>query len=638
MTDVLIVEDERLAAKEIASILTEYGHNIIGNVASKDDAITVVEGNIPDIALVDISLKRRGKKGRNEDGIFVSEEISRRFNVPTVFLTGFSDNETVKRAKVNAYGFVIKPIEERKILIALEVALDRKASERKIHKLSMAVSNSYEGIMMTAPDGTIEYVNDAFCSITGNSEESSLGKHMRFLKGGKHSSGFYEKMWTEIESGNTWSGQDTFKKPNGELFDVDLSIFPLYEGTDNLRGYVYVMNDITQQIKLNQWLQHAQRLQSIGNLASGIGHELNNALSPSFGYLELILSDVSVGRVPETLQADLESSSIGMDRAIKIIRSMLEFSRKRDRSVNKPVQTVQIVKSVVSLVKGSMKLSNIEILLNLKEVPSIFIDENEIRQVVQNIVFNAVYSMSELGGKLSVCVDSVSVTEAFASERCLHSKDCILIDIEDTGTGISEEVVEQIFDPFFTTKPVGVGTGLGLFVSYSIVVSHGGTIVVESQYGRGTIVKVYFPITKDDQLLESASKEIKKGVENLNILIVDDERTNLKILTRMLENLGHTVVSEGNPETALQIYRDSINEFDLILTDYGMDPINGAQLAAKVKSINACCPIVMISGYSKENIDPDESRYFDGFIIKPANRKILTEQIRIAYEKCYATS
>lgn len=271
-----------------------------------------------------------------------------------------------------------------------------------------------------------------------------------------------------------------------------VSVFPLeYDGQ---QLYVHVMKDITEMKRLKEQLYHSDKLASLGLLVSGVAHEINNPLTGILAYAELLNMRVS----DEDVKKDLEKILHGAERCKKIVENLLTFSRQRAPS--RSLESInEIIDKAIDLRAYWLRTSNIEILKEYgQDIPTLYIDSQQIQQVLLNIILNAEHAIVESKKERGM----IRFSTSFDSK-----KQKVIVKITDNGTGIPSNIIQRIFDPFFTTKPVGIGTGLGLSISHGIIHEHGGSIQVESKTGEGTTFIIELPVYGEG-IKETNSEEI----------------------------------------------------------------------------------------------------------------------------------
>lgn len=386
-----------------------------------------------------------------------------------------------------------------------------------------------------------------------------------------------------------------------------------------------VFRDITETRKIEERLQQAQKMESIGNLAGGIAHDFNNLLYPIIGMSELLLEDLPPGSPEyENAQEIFEAGMRGGD----LVKQILAFSRQSEHK-KMPVRIQQVLEEVLKLCRATIP-SNIEITQTIqKDCGKAMADATQLHQIAMNLITNAYHAVETNNGKISVVLKEVTSEMAHFSDKMFKPGKYALLSISDTGMGIPNEVMNKIFEPYFTTKEKGKGTGLGLAVVYGIVKEYNGDIKVYSEPGKGTTFDVYLPLIGDSIQTTVIDKTatIETGTER--ILLVDDEMAIAKLEKLMLERLGYHVISRLNGIEALEIFTTQKDDFDLVITDMSMPHMTGDQLAKELISIRPDIPVIICTGFS-EKMDEEKAKEIGvkGLLMKPVVKAELTKMIR----------
>jgi len=503
---------------------------------------------------------------------------------------------------------------------------EREQAEEERIRLATAIEQAAESVVITDRDGTIQYVNPAFESITGYGRKEAVGQNPRILKSGKHRKEFYAHLWNTIASGKVWRGHFISKKKNGTLYEEEATISPIKNTSGEIINFVAVKRDVTEEIKLEGKLRQAQKMEAIGTLAGGIAHDFNNILSAIIGYTELAEYEIPEGsKTREKLKEVLKAGR----RAKDLVKQILAFSRQGDQE-RKPLQIGHIVKEALKLLRASLP-TTIEIRRNIEPYTGIIeADPTQIHQVLMNLCTNAAHAMNNKGGMLEVGIRNVEVeNEDIGLEYPnVPPGRYVMLTIRDTGHGMSAGVVERIFDPYYTTKEKGEGTGLGLAVVHGIVKSHGGAITVYSEIGKGSTFNIYFPaIEKKVEEEKETGEVIHTGHQR--ILFVDDEPALVDIGKKMLEHLGHEVIIRISSLEALEAFRNNPDRFDLVISDKTMPQMTGFDLARELKQIRPDIPIILCTGFS-DTTDSDKAKAMgiSGLVMKPIVMREMAETIK----------
>ncbi len=519
----------------------------------------------------------------------------------------------------------------RQVFIAVIIDISRRNElEAERRRLAAAIEQTSETIVITDRNGTIQYVNPAFETLTGYSREEAIGNTPRVLKSGKHDKLFYEKMWTSLLQGNVWKGNLINRKKDGSLFEEDATISPMQDSHGRITNFVAVKRDVTREISLEKQLRQAMKMEAIGTLAGGIAHDFNNILAAILGYGEMAREQVDEN---DQLKSDIDQVIRAGNRAKQLVKQILTFSRQGEEDFS-PIEIQPIVKEALKLLRSSLP-STIEMQEHIDlECRPVLADSTQIHQVLLNCCTNAKHAMEKDGGTLTVSLSEVKVTALGSIPACPQLEIGIYLDLSigDTGCGMDALTQSKIFDPFFTTKEIGKGTGLGLAVVHGIIKQHNGEMSVESKPGEGTVFHLYLPVVEKETQVESDSgKNVQYGSER--ILVVDDEAEVVVMLQRMLEILGYTVTSFASSVDALNAFKAAPDDFDLLLTDMTMPEMTGKALTKEILAIRPDFPVILCTGFS-ESIDEDKAKALGvrEYILKPILRNQLAATVRKVFD------
>ena len=379
-----------------------------------------------------------------------------------------------------------------------------------------------------------------------------------------------------------------------ETVYVNRSVHPLTGPDGRIRGIILILLDVTREVLLSEHSRQAQKMEALGTLAGGIAHDFNNILAAIVINTELALLD---GPEPEASRQYLPLVLDAAERGKELVKQVLAFSRKKSREP-KPVRLAPVVREALRFLRASLP-ATIEIKDTITAEDGVTLsDATEIHQVLMNLGSNAAYAMREAGGILTVAFDAVDLDDGAASRLPgLKPGPHVRLAVKDTGAGIPAEMLPRIFDPFFTTKGQAEGAGMGLAVVHGIVTGSGGAISVESEVGKGTTFRVYFPRVKGDAVEgEDQTGPVPGGHER--VLVVDDERSQAESLRDMLKRLGYDVTFETDSVKALELLRARPGAFDIVVTDQTMPHLVGTKLAEEAMRIRKGFPIILCTGYS----------------------------------------
>ncbi len=380
-----------------------------------------------------------------------------------------------------------------------------------------------------------------------------------------------------------------------------------------------------EQTKLEGQLMQLQKMETIGTLAGGIAHDFNNILTPILGYSEMALEELSDESV---LRYDMEQINTAAIRGKDLVQQILTFSRQVDFD-KKPLKLDEVVTEVLKLIRSSFP-SNIEIRPELDgDCGTVLADSTQMHQIIMNLCTNAYHAMINQGGVLTIKLEKIRVgARQIKGSAKIQNGTYVRLTITDTGIGMDKRTQERIFEPFFTKKEVGSGSGLGLSVVHGIVTSDNGTIVVESEPGKGSSFIIYLPQHSEYFVKESTqSRRMKKG--NGSILFVDDEKEITFMGKRMLESLGYSVDIKTDSLVALQDFEKDPYKYDLLVTDQAMPKMMGSELIGKLKLIRPDLKAIIITGY-QDSIPAEEIEQYGivDIISKPLILSEFSELIR----------
>jgi PAS domain S-box-containing protein len=480
------------------------------------------------------------------------------------------------------------------ILYILATKLLREAShlKQRVSRLALAAASAYESIVITELDGTISYVNPAFEKLTGYSQKEVLGKTPNILKSGKTPPEVYRLLWQTLKNGNIWRGQFHNRRKDGSEYFEEATISPVRDATGIIVNYLAVKIDVTRERELEQQLFQSQKLETVGQLASGIAHDLNNVLQVIQSSSELALRTPAITEYTRKKLNDILSTS---RRGASIIGQLLTFSRRStDRSY--PVNINEVITDTGRMLRRLLR-ENIALEFRLAAgLPSVETDPVKISQVLLNLTVNARDAMPNGG----LIVISTHLDDA--PNTGLPS---IVLDVKDTGLGIPDDVRPYIFDPFFTTKEAGKGSGLGLSTVRHLVLKSRGSIHVASELGQGTIFSVYYPIvqgTRESQHPTARERPSSppEAFKLDTVVLCEDDDAVRAALCEYLQGLGYQVIPCDNSVQALLMAQQ--HHPGALITDIVMPGQDGIQLARQLRELNPMLNVVLMSGHTDAEI------------------------------------
>ena len=407
---------------------------------------------------------------------------------------------------------------------------------------------------------------------------------------------------------------------------VDLRVIPFFDKDQNVDMFMEWVRDITEREKLQQQLHQAQKMESIGRLAGGVAHDLNNLLSPILGYSEMLLEDLPAtdprkGQMKEIVRAG--------SRAQDLVRQLLAFCRKQPLQFQ-AMDINALLEDFEKLLRRTLR-EDVALQWELDpSVPHIQGDTGQLEQVIMNMAVNAQDAMPQ-GGALSIKTAAMELDESAAKEKGdVAAGSYVMLAISDTGTGMDTNTIDHLFEPFFTTKEKGKGTGLGMATAYGIVKQHGGSIRVYSEPGIGTTMKIYLPAATgpvEERPPRAPAQSVAKGSET--VLLAEDDQQVRELAAIALERYGYKVFAAANGGDAQAIAEELEEPIHLLLTDVIMPDMNGKELFEQISRSRPETRVLFMSGYTDDvithqgGIDPGIP-----FIGKPFNLKGLAEKVR----------
>ncbi|MEP6672635.1 MAG: ATP-binding protein [Chthoniobacter sp.] len=384
------------------------------------------------------------------------------------------------------------------------------------------------------------------------------------------------------------------ERPDGSRVPALVNFAALKNGAGETTGAIASFVDLTERKKLEQQSLRAQRMESIGTLAGGIAHDLNNSLGPIMMSLDLLRMKITDPGSRELLTVMDTSAHRGAD----MVRQILSFARGVDgkRAV---VEVPRLVGEIENLVFETF-LRHIEIRTSVPPgLWTVMGDSTQLHQVLLNLCLNARDAMPN-GGVLTISAENREITpndERLQQNPCAQPGRYCMLEVKDSGTGIPPEVLENIFDPFFTTKDFGKGSGLGLSTSLAIIKSHDGFIRAESEVGKGTAFQVFLSAQAETTPPAEITPEPERPPGNGELLlVVDDEDPMRRMTKQILEVFGYRVILACNGAEAVAIYAQRAGEIAAVITDMSMPVMEGPEAIRILQGMDAKLPIIAVSG------------------------------------------
>jgi len=392
--------------------------------------------------------------------------------------------------------------------------------------------------------------------------------------------------------------------------------------------------DMTKQRQLEEQFRQSQKMEAVGQLTGGLAHDFNNMLTGITGSLEMLQTRIAQGRL-DAVDRYVAAAQGAARRAAALTHRLLAFSRRQTLDP-KPTDMNQLIYDMEELVRRTVgPLVDIEV-VGASHLWPVLIDTNQLENALLNLCINARDAMPN-GGRITIETANEDLDDAAAAEMDLHPGPYISLSVSDTGSGMAPEVMARAFDPFFTTKPLGEGTGLGLSMIYGFVRQSGGQVAVESEVGRGTVMRLYFPRDHSGSAIEPAPRPSNEPAPRGSgevVLVIDDEPTIRMLICEALEAFGYLGIEAEDGPSGLRILQSKA-KIDLLITDVGLPGgMNGRQVADAARLLRPDLKVLFITGFAETailgdgHLDPGME-----VLTKPFALDVLTQRLRHLVER-----
>jgi two-component system, cell cycle sensor histidine kinase and response regulator CckA len=564
----LLVEDnpgDALLVVEALSEITNY-KLALEEVTSLKQASAALESNGFDGIILDLTLP-------DSTGIETLSQM-RAFSpeTPIIVLTGLDARSGLreKAEQFGAFEFVSKNELSQLLPRSVHWTLRHKRAEAQHRQLERLVKSIPDAVIVTDRAAVICFVNDAALELYGRQNGDLVGVPLGCE--------LREGLVADIEI------------PRGKerrYCEVRVAACEW----NGVPAFLVLVRDMTEQRRLNEQLQHAQKMEAVGLMAGGVAHDFNNLLLVMLVYAEMLREDY--GEDESRLPAIVEIVH-AIERAQGLTRQLLAFSRRQPSEAS-VVNMGEVVAGIHSMLRRMLS-ANIEMVTVAGEdLWPVLVDKGQIEQVFMNLAVNAHDAMPS-GGRFAVEIENRTIAGA---DQELPPGDYVAMHVSDTGTGIEPEYLSRIFDPFFTTKERGRGTGLGLSTCYGIVTQAGGSLKVDSRIGVGTTFHVFLPRTVEKTSQPAASAVLSDGPGgHETILIVEDDHAVMRATAATLKKGGYTILTAANGDEACRLVQRHSGDIDLVLSDVVMPQLGGPELAEFLATARPDTPVIFMTGYS----------------------------------------
>jgi signal transduction histidine kinase len=614
--DLFLVEDDEDVAYIIRTSLERAGHRVTA-CRSGADALIVLNSRQFHLVLLDYRLDPEMSgldllKAMHREGI----------GAPVLMVTGFGDEKLATDVlRAGAVDYVSKTSKDflTELPKRVQESVTRHRLQQSNHLLIAALESARDGILITDLQGQVLHVNSALERMFGFDRAELIGQNAAILTGIARGAGaaqdatepaptpttgqaqpFSDEMWRALQGRSSWQGELTSRRKDGTLLDTSLTVSPIFDSRGQMTHFVGIYRDISERKQMERQLFQAQKMQSVGTLAGGVAHEFNNLLAGIQGYAALALRESDLPRAArEFLEYIVQLS----DRAANLTRQLLAFARKPALS-RQPAAIARLLTGTADLVRRSL---NIDVVLDLEEPAHAadpwmaLADTNQLQQVLVNLSMNARDALDQQRpAPIVIRLRHRDLSaELTAFPQNVPPGDYVVIEVEDRGCGMAQDVLGQALDPFFTTKEIGQGTGLGLPVAFGIMTGHQGFLTIDSRINEGTRVQLFLP-----RLVGQAGPADRpEGVSVLepenaparHILVVDDEEAVTDVIRRFLAIAGHEVTCVPNGAKALNFLR-SRPRVDLVILDLMIPHEDGVENYRCLRRTHPELPVLLCTG------------------------------------------
>jgi two-component system cell cycle sensor histidine kinase/response regulator CckA len=576
---ILVVEDEAIIARDIKTTLEGFGYIVPPPVATGAQALEAVFAHRPDLVLMDIRIHG------GMDGIETAALIGKNAGTPIIYLTSYSDDTTLARAKLTgAYGYLLKPFQERDLRTAIEVALQKRELERQLSErerwFATTLKSIGDAVIATDVGQRITFMNVVAERVTGWTASDALGKQLgevMRLVDQRTGAPLDSPLEHAFQEGFTVELSPALLSPkHGGQRSITDSAAPIVDDAGKTLGGVVVFRDVTEQRHIEERVARSDRLAAIGTMSAGMAHEINNPLAYVLSNVTFAIDELRelkdqlravpspmgnalASRVADITEA-LGDAREGSERVHRLVHDLGKLGRF-DTAETAVLELSEVLETSIRMMENIAR-HHARVRRRYGTTPFVEAAESQLGQVFINLLVNAAQAMGE--GQVDTKQIFVA-TYADAAGRAVA-------EIRDTGPGIPQETLQRIFDPFFTTKDVGQGSGLGLSIAHSIVASLGGEISVESCVDKGTTFRVALPPARrraSTTALVARPESVRRG----RVLAIDDEPAIGRVVSRVLQSEHDVSVVADAREALTRIASGEV--FDVVFCDLMMPGMTG---------------------------------------------------------------
>jgi two-component system cell cycle sensor histidine kinase/response regulator CckA len=645
-TQILVVEDERLVAKALQNELEQFGYHVSGIASSAADAVGQAEESRPDLVLMDIHLQGE------DDGVEAAQKIQSRCGIPVIFLSAFSDAQTVNRAsETNAFGYLIKPYEERELQTTIEMALAKHRAERRLEETERWLAAIHNGIndavIATDPDNNIHSLNFAAEALTGWPAEDAIGIPVTVVCNLLDESGrivhedFADRVVCESRTIELPATTRLISRNDHEA-PVEGSVSPIYDHRGELLGTVLVLRNISGRLELERLrrqteerARRAQKMNAVGRLAGGLSQHLNDMLTVILGNTSLVLAESSSDPAQAGSHRLLQDVELAAQNAAELVQRLRMFSRFTG-GATAAMRQLDLNLFIPECLNDIKPLLNSRI--QVKFVPRadlwpVHADESLLGQAIFELAANAQDAMRQ-GGQLTVELANVTLPEAeLASHPEGQAGQFVRLRVRDTGWGIAAALREQLFEPFSSNMSWSKGRGLGMEIVSVVAEQHHGWGECQNQVGRGTQFDLYLPRHGIETPVETAppvapAARKPRGAQP-TILLADGDPLVRDVGRRILEGQGYRVLLAEDGGHAIAVYREEKERIDLAILDLNIPRLTAYVVLERLLEIDPEARVLLTGGYVTEERSANaDDTHIVGVIAKPFSQDELIAAVR----------
>lgn len=623
----ILIVDDHAPNRELLSDLLQNADYRLVEAVNGHEAIRLAEQCLPDLILLDVMMP-------GLDGFEVCRHLRANpkiAEVPVVMVTALGDRESrIKGIGCGADEFITKPFDRIELRTRVRTLTQLNRFERlhrerakveeatqTIREQAALIDLATDAIVVLDLAGHVTSWNPGAANIFGISAAEALGRPLSALIS-KGESARLEAALRDTPVHGEWRGDLLAFHPQGNNLIIH-SHWTLLRNPDGTpRGFLTVSTDQTEFKKLQAQLYRAQRIESLGSLAGGIAHDLNNMLAPVLMAAE-VLQTQPPSEIRQQLAQVIHASA---QRGAGLVRQILAFARGSDGSERTALQLAHLLKEILTFVRETFPKT---ITITDRQSPDLLLvhaDATQIHQVLLNLLVNARDAMDGTGA-IALTADNLHLDEAYATHHPgAKVGPYVVLRVTDNGCGMTPEILAKIWNPFFTSKPPGKGTGIGLSTVANIVKEHAGFVEVQSAPGHGTTFSIFLPATGTVAPAPTAVAPPLPLGQGERVLVIDDEAAMGRMMQALLTEHNYTTVVTDGPATALNSFtRDG--HFDLVLVDFNLPMMDGSRLAKVMHNIKPSTRIILVTAAQNISDDQIKTGQFAAVVPKPFTAETL---------------